>query len=159
MKMKELKGALENTMVKKFDHRARIAISYTTSTLYFCTQADASVVYKETSSHGYLITQTAQWKQKWLKIIGSVGYFNTTSYDARVYCYDPGLLYTFSFPSFYGKGIRMNGNVRFDINNKLTLICNCGYTHYINRPATFSEDRSSLIRNRTEIETQLRWKF
>ncbi len=159
MKMKELKGDLENTMVKKFDHRARIAISYTTSTLYFCTQADASVVYKETSSHGYLITQTAQWKQKWLKIIGSVGYFNTTSYDARVYCYDPGLLYTFSFPSFYGKGIRMNGNVRFDINNKLTLICNCGYTHYINRPATFSEDRSSLIRNRTEIETQLRWKF
>lgn len=50
-----------------------------------------------------MINQTARWQHKWLKLIGTVGYFNTTSYDARVYCYDPGLLYTFLFPLFTAK--------------------------------------------------------
>lgn len=159
MKIKELKGQKENSLVKKFDHRARLAISYQTQTFYLATQADITFIRKETASNGYMINQTARWQHKWLKLIGTVGYFNTTSYDARVYCYDPGLLYTFSFPSFYGKGVKMSTNIRADVSSKLTLICNCGYVHYVNRPTTTSNVEYSNNSNRTDIEMQLRWKF
>lgn len=158
MKMKELKGQRENSLVKKFDHRARLAVSYHSSAIYLATQADITYVRKEEDSHGYMLNQTARWQHKWLKLIGTIGYFNTTSYDARVYCYDPGLLYTFSFPSFYGKGTKMSVNIRADVSSKLTLICNCGYVHYIDRPTT-SKSESSYNANQTDVEMQIRWKF
>lgn len=158
MKMKELKGHEENSLIKKFDHRGRLAISYTTATLYLCAQADLTFVHKDILSHGYMLSQNVQWKHKWLKLSCAAGYFNTTSYDARVYCYDPGLLYTFSFPSFYGEGIRGTANARVDLNNNLTLICNCRYTHYFHHSATHSEYENPN-NNLTVIEAQLQWKF
>ncbi len=159
MKMKELKGQKGNALVKKFDHRTRLAISYQTSTILLATQVDLTFVRKETASHGYMINQTARWQHKWLKLIATAGYFNTNSYDARVYCYEPGLLYTFSFPSFYGKGTKISANIRADVSSKLTLICNCGYVHYINRPASSSLVEDIRNNNRTDLEMQLRWKF
>ena len=159
MKMKELKGQEKKHLVNKFDHRTRFAISYNTSTIYLATQADIAYVQKETTSHGYMLSQTARWQHKWLKLISSASYFNTTSYESRVYCYDPGLLYTFSFPSFYGEGTKLSANVRADLSSKLTLICNCGYVHYISRPTTASKLEYLRNNNRTDIEMQLRWKF
>jgi hypothetical protein len=41
--------------------------------------------------------------------------FETNDYDTRIYAYEPDLLYNFSLPSFYGRGlhyyINMHGNL------------------------------------------------
>ena len=30
--------------------------------------------------------------------------FDIHEWDNRIYCYEPGLIYSYNFPSFYGKG-------------------------------------------------------
>ena len=160
MKMKELKGQIDGSSIKRYDHRARLAVSYTTPSLCLTTQADAVYVSKEVSSHGYMFSQTARWQHRWLQLIASAAYFNTTSYDARVYSYEPGILYTFSFPSFYGEGIRGTLNARADLSSRLTLICNCGCTRYFHRPASATAHDEAVRNNtRTDLEMQLRWRF
>ena len=160
MKMKELKGQTDDSSIKKYDHRARLAVSYTTPSLCLTTQADAVYVSKEVSSHGYMFSQTARWQHRWLQLIASAAYFNTTSYDARVYSYEPGLLYTFSFPSFYDEGIRGTLNARADLSSSLTLICSCGCTRYFHRPVSVaSHDEAVRNNTRTDLEMQLRWRF
>lgn len=160
MKMKELKSQTAPSTIKKFDHRARLAVAYTTPTFRLTTQADAAYVSKETASHGYMFSETARWQHRWLKLIASAAYFNTTSYDARVYSYEPGLLYTLSFPAFYGEGIRSTLNARADLCSNLTLICSCGYTHSFHRPLTSEvPDESARGNTRSDLELQLRWRF
>lgn len=160
MKMKELKGQTDGSSIKKYDHRARLAVSYTTPSFCLTTQADAVYVSKEVSSHGYMFSQTARWQHRWFQLIASADYFNTTSYDARVYSYEPGILYTFSFPSFYGEGIRSLLNARADLSNSLTLICNCSCTRYFHRTASVaSQDEAVRNNTRTDLEMQLRWRF
>ena len=107
-----------------------------------------------------MFSQTARWQHRWLQLIASAAYFNTTSYDARVYSYEPGILYTFSFPSFFGEGIRGTLNARADLSSRLTLICNCGCTRYFHRPVSVaSQDEAVRNNTRTDLEMQLRWRF
>jgi hypothetical protein len=49
------------------------------------------------------------------KFIGSfrVGVFNTRSWDSRIYVYESDVLYGFSVPALYGKGIRSYLNVKY----------------------------------------------
>lgn len=160
MKMKEQKGQAELSTIRRYDHRARLSVSYTTSTLCLTTQADATFVSKETASHGYMLSQTARWQYRWLKLIASTAYFNTTSYEARVYSYEPGLLYTFSFPAFYGAGMRSMLNVRADLLSSLTFICSFGCTRCFHRPVTAEvHDESARNNTRPDLELQLRWRF
>ena len=51
-----------------------------------------------------MLTQTvnARWPALLLNVGG--GYFHTTGYDSRLYTYERGPLYSFSFPAYYGEG-------------------------------------------------------
>ena len=40
--------------------------------------------------------------------------FETDNYDTRVYLYEPDLLYSFSLPAYYGKGLHYNINLHKD---------------------------------------------
>ena len=94
------KTALVNTT----EHRGRIAVIWQHKTFSAATQADGV----STGSHdrGYSLSETVGWNIRRLKLNVNAGYFHTDSYDSRIYTYERGPLYTFSFPSFYGEGMR-----------------------------------------------------
>lgn len=106
-----------------------------------------------------MISESVRWQRKWLKLIGLIGYFNTGDYNSRVYVHDPGLLYTFSFASFYGKGLRCALNCKVTASDKLTFVIKGGCTHYFDRDVISSGPQQIDSSTISELEMQMRWKF
>ena len=120
------------------------------------------IFYKhDHSSKGILIFQDIGIKSEklnsncWFRI----SYFNTDDYDSRVYAYENDLLYQFSIPAFYRKGIRayMSGKVK--ICEKTDLWFKASRTWFSGVESIGSG--SSMIdgSKRTELKMQLRVRF
>ena len=84
---------------------------------------------------GYLIYQGFQVKP--LEKDWSVGFrytlFDTDSYDTRLYTYEQDVPYSFSVPSFSGKGSRFYMLLNTKINRNLSLILRFAQTWYSDR--------------------------
>lgn len=65
-----------------------------------------------------------------LKLQSRVVYFNTDSYNTRIYTYENDLLYTFSFPSYYYKGWRCYLNASCKILDSVSLYLKAGLTYW-----------------------------
>ncbi len=48
-------------------------------------------------------------------------YFETDSYNSRLYAYENDVLYSFSIPVFYDKGYRYYFNFNYDLKRKLSM--------------------------------------
>ena len=74
------------------------------------TQTNFDVVYHHflENSLGWRLEQSGFFKTNTCNIFGTISYYNTDDYDSRIYAYERGLLYQFSFPMFYGKGFTMH---------------------------------------------------
>ena len=78
-----------------------------THTLTLRTQGDGVVVNEAgVNSRGLMVGQQARWQQRWLKVTGTLAWFHSDDYDSRLYQYEPSMQYDFSFPAYYGHGIR-----------------------------------------------------
>jgi DNA uptake protein ComE-like DNA-binding protein len=86
-------------------------------------------------------------------------YFETDSYNTRLYAYESDVLYSFSIPVFYEKGYRYYVNLNYDITRKASL--------WLRWAQTINPDRTSIgsgldeIRGskRTEAKIQLLLNF
>ena len=88
-----------------------------------------------------------------------MGYFHTDDYNSRVYTYERGVLYTFSFPMFAGEGIHYAFNVRWDASGSLMLMAKLATTNYFDRSRIGSSYQQINQSSRTDLEMQVRWKF
>ena len=62
-----------------------------------------------------------------------LAYFDTPSYNSRLYAYEHNVLYGFSFPAYYDRGIRSYLNLRWKPTRWLTLYGKAGCTYYPDR--------------------------
>ena len=113
----------------------------------------------ENNSFGWMISQNIGYKHKIINANISLGYFDTDNYDSRIYCYEKGLLYSFSFPTYYGNGIRYSINIRADIRKNIMMICKFGSTKYFDRNKISSSYQEIEGSSMSDFEAQLRWKF
>ena len=122
-------------IVNQTSHRLRIAVDWTaTSTLTLRTQGDGVVVSEQgTNSRGIMIGQQARWQQRWLKVAATVAWFHSDDYDSHLYQYEPSTQYDFSFPAYYGHGIRYSLMMQADIGKHLALATKLGVTNYFDR--------------------------
>lgn len=97
--------------------------------------------------------------KKRLNINVSFSYFNTDSYDSRVYSYEKGMLYSYYFPSFYGHGIRGSLFAGYDILKQVTLFAKVGTTKYFDREIIGSSYQQINHSSATDLELQLRIKL
>ncbi len=110
---------------------------------------------------GYLIYQDIKWTMQKLPLVLSARFalFDTYSYDERIYAYEDDVLYAFSVPGFYDKGIRIYllGKVR--ITSYLDLWAKIAQTFY--RDRTYISSGLTYIdgNTRTDIKVQLMLKF
>ena len=96
---------------------------------------------------------------KRLKTNALFGYFNTKDYSSRIYIYERGPLYSFSFPSFYGQGIRFSTSLRYDISNKIKVLMRYGITKYFDRDEISSGLRRVGQSYLSDLDLQLRIKI
>ena len=145
-------------LVTTTEHRGRVTLGWHDGRgLSATTQADA--VYTDGRHRGYMLTENVAYQRGTLKLSGSGGYFNTDSYDARLYVYERAPLYNFSFPSFYGEGLRLTLMAQGKVGSRLTLTAKAGFTHYFDRSTIGSGMQEISSSSQTDLELQARWRY
>lgn len=60
-------------------------------------------------------------------------YFETDGFNSRIYAYENDVLYSYSIPSFFDKGIRYYSNINYDLNKKLSFWVRWAQTVYTDK--------------------------
>ena len=99
------------------------------------------VEIKKTSSgggpelYGWLLFQDISIKplKVPLKIILRYSVFDCPFYEARIWAYEPDVLYGYSMPSYYGKGVRACALARYSPGRHFAFCIKAGLTRYSDR--------------------------
>lgn len=85
--------------------------------------------------------------------------FDIDSWANRIYCYEPGLRYSFLFPSYYGKGVRNSLVLSSKLSRWITLRFRLGHMHYAHKWETGSGNDVRDGDQQLEAEFQLQLSF
>lgn len=86
-------------------------------------------------------------------------YFNTQSYDTRVYIYENAPLYSYSSYVFSGRGYRFSINLNYKPFQWLHLMCKWGMTKYLDRDVIGQSYEQIDGNLKSDVQIQLRIKF
>ncbi|HLN73951.1 MAG TPA: helix-hairpin-helix domain-containing protein [Prolixibacteraceae bacterium] len=113
---------------------------------------------KFNNESGFLIYQDISYKPliRKLSFNGRIAYFASHSYYSRIYAYENDLLYSFSIPALFGKGIRTYINIKQSVNDKLSLWLKLAATYPFSPENTAESDEQNA---EYELKLQLRYKF
>lgn len=154
-------NAGHNDLMDEVQQRFRLRYEISaTKHFTFLSQFDFTNYKADSRDNGYMFSENVTYnKGKTLNINFSAAYFHTDSYDARISTYERGMLYDFSFPSFFGKGMRSSLMAKVNILKSLMLCAKIGVTHYFDRSVIGTGIQQINGASKTDIEMQLRWKF
>ena len=116
---------------------------------------------QERSEHGFVTYFDFGYKPMGKPYSGNVrlAYFETDSYDSRIYSFENDVLYSFSIPALFYKGYRYYLNANFDVSKKLTLWARFAQT--IQRGATSIGSGLDKINGdqKSEVKLQMMYRF
>lgn len=97
---------------------------------------------------------TAKWK-------GNIRlqYFETGSYDSRIYAYESDVLYSYSIPGFFNKGYRYYLNVAFNAGKKISGWLRLAQTRYHDKNVIGSGLDEIRGNCKTDLRLQVRYLF
>lgn len=159
LKARERDNAEKTSLLMRYEHRGRLAVTHTGSHWTTRTQADMSYTRFKDGSLGYMLTENVCLNQQWLKLNAQVGYFHTDDFQSRIYAYERGMLYTLSFPAFFGQGMRIALSARADIGHSVMVMAKLGTTHHFDVTKTGSGLQTVEGKNITDLEVQIRVKL
>ena len=138
------------------EHRGRLSVTRSSPRFSNTTQADA---VSTGGDWGYMLSDMAgrQWGR--LKASAGGGYFHTTGYASRLYVYERSPLYSFSFPAYYGEGLRLMLMLQTTPVRRLTMTAKLAVTHYFDRSTIGSGLQQINSSSQTDLDLQLRWKL
>ena len=67
------------------------------------------------AQHGFMGTTGMAYSNSGFSVNSGLCFFETDSYDTRIYSFEPDLLYSFSLPAFYGRGLHYYLNLHRDL--------------------------------------------
>ncbi|MCR5078253.1 MAG: helix-hairpin-helix domain-containing protein [Prevotella sp.] len=160
LKIRERDNADKTALTNEVTQRGRLSVTWTDGKWSCTAQADLAASSCLQRSMGYMMSGNTTWNPlSWLGLTATIGYFHTDDYASRLYTYERGPLYSFSFPAFYGEGIRYGVFARADFSRHLMAILRLSTTDYFDRDHISSGlqqiDQSAM----TDLEAQLRWRF
>lgn len=88
-----------------------------------------------------------------------IQYFETDSYDSRIYAYENDVLYSYSIPPFSDKGFRYYLNLNYDITRSISIWLRWAQTIYRNRQTVGSGLDEISSNRKSEAKIQIRWIF
>ncbi|WP_236980656.1 ComEA family DNA-binding protein [Membranihabitans maritimus] len=86
-------------------------------------------------------------------------YFSTDSYESRIYSYEPDVLYSFSIPFYYFKGMRSVLKVGRKWKNGLRLELRTGWTYLTNQDVVGSGNNTINGSFSQQLKVQAMYKF
>ncbi len=110
---------------------------------------------------GYLAYQDVIYRLKKFPLAFSARFalFDTPDYDTRLFAYENDMLYTFSVPGYYYRGIRTYLMIQIEPVKNLTCWIRFGQFYYMNRTTIGSALEEVDGNTKTEIKVQLRYRF
>ena len=113
------------------------------------------------NSHGFFICQDVAYKpeNKPFSLTFRYAIFDAEDYDARVYAYENDVLYSFSVPALYGKGMRVYLLGKWKPFNSLTLYARIGSTIYSDRDEISSGLTLIQGNRKTDLKVEAIWKL
>lgn len=162
MRQKDAKDSEDGpatSLVNRNEQRGRFAFIFNDERWSAKTQADIAYTATPDHSFGWMVSQTGGYKNERLQAIAGIYYFHTQDYNSRLYAYERAMLYDFTFPMFYGHGMRFSLRLQWAVTKNLILTGKVGTTKYFDRDhisSSYQQINSSAM---TDLELQLRWKF
>lgn len=149
----------KSALIRNNNHRERLSAVWQSGPWSLKTQLDLSRYDGEQTDNGWLLSQQVIHGGRWLALTGMAAYFNTDSYQSRIYVYERQLQHEMSFPTYYGQGLRLAMMARADVTQRLRLTGRLGYTNYFDRPTIGTGLQLIHHSHQTDLDLQLRWKF
>lgn len=120
-------------------------------------------VYRKASKveNGYMISSDFSYKSSndRFKSVFRFAYFDTDSYNTRIYGYEHDVLYYFYFPAYFYKGFRTYLNINLKANDRITIYAKMSMTKYLNRDNIGSYTSMIKGNKKYTISIQLRIKI
>ena len=140
--------------------RGRLSLGYTSHGWSLCTQLDVALSDYLKRSFGYMATESVTCNAlSWLAFTVTAGYFHTDDFASRLYVYERGPLYSFSFSAYYGRGLHGSLFARTDLSRRLMLILRTSFTHYFDRDHISSGHQQINSSTMSSLDLQVRWQF
>lgn len=96
-------------------------------------------------SYGFLLAQDFSFHLfKKLTLDGRLAVFQTDDYNARLYSYEKNVQYSFSFPPYYGKGMKSFLMLKYKMSGRITITGRWAKTTY--------DDRETISSGWNEVE-------
>lgn len=157
-------GRNENMLTNVVRNQARVEFQYKLNDTWSLRNRAEWTLYDKESleqSDGWLFYQDVFWRdgRRGLQTNIRVAYFNTQSYNSRLYAYENDVLYASSFPMYYDRGIRSYLNVRWRISKQLDLWTRYALTNYFDRETVGSGLDEIEGNKRSELKLQIRWQW
>ena len=115
----------------------RFNINYQVRDFHFSNKAEYAHYKNDdgSNSHGFFICQDVSYKpeNKPFSLTFRYAIFDTDDYDSRVYAYENDVLYSFSVPALYGKGMRVYLLGKWKPFKSLTFYARIGSIIYTDR--------------------------
>lgn len=113
------------------------------------------------AEYGLMIYQDIDYSPMFAKFSGNMrlAYFNTPSYNSRIYAYEDDVLYNFSFGMYNGKGFRSYLNLKYKLAKKINVWARYAVFLYKNVETVGSGLDEINGNKKTDIKIQLRYQF
>jgi hypothetical protein len=85
-----------------------------------------------------------------------VQYFETNGYNSRIYAYESDVLYSYSIPAFFDKGVRYYCTMSYDFSKTVSIWLRWAQTSYHNKEVNGSGLNEIMGNKRSEVKVQLR---
>jgi hypothetical protein len=85
--------------------------------------------------------------------------FGADDYDARLYAYERDVWLSYSFPSWYGYGVRMYALCHYQAGDKLSLWLKWSAIDYSDRTPSINGMDERPASFRSDLRVQVRWLF
>lgn len=160
VRLRQKDNADKTALVPDNEQRGRLSLTYAHPSNWSAkTELDYVRSDYKTTSRGYMVSEHLAFSQQWWQMSLTAGYFNTDDYNGRIYIYERQMQHDFSFPMFYGQGIRTALFVKADVMQQLQLSAKFGYTNYFDRAVIGTGQQQIAQSHTTDLDLQVRWKF
>lgn len=155
----DIKGGLS---VQRAKSEYRYQFGYQSGLLELRTRFSVTQYHKHlVREHGFMVYQDVIYttRRSNFKMQCRLGWFDTDSYQSRIYAYENNVLYGYSFPAFMGEGWRTYLNLNWKPARRVTCYLKSGFTIYTDRES-ISSGVTQVKGNRLyDITLQVRVKF
>jgi len=110
-------------------------------------------------THGMALIQDVTYALGRFSVTGRYAMFDTDDYDNRLYAYESDAWLSFSFPPYYGKGIRNYVLLQYRLTHKIDVWVRWGHTRYTDRTTIGSGGEIITGDTRNDVKLQARIRF